>query len=54
MLCGMCRSLEHQTCDCKEQGAEKGAMLANINVPANTEVGIVAATTGAARGDGKE
>ena len=29
-------------------------MLAKINVPANAEVGLVATTTGAARGDGKE
>ena len=29
-------------------------MLAKINVPANTEVGLVAATTGEPRGDGKE
>ena len=28
-------------------------MLAKVNVPANTEVGLVAATTGVARGDGK-
>ena len=52
--CGLCRSLEHRTCDRKERGAEKGAMLAKINVPANAEVELVAATTGAARGDGKE
>ena len=29
-------------------------MLAKMNVPANAEVGLVAATTGAASGDGKE
>ena len=29
-------------------------MLAKINVPANSDVGLVAATIGAARGDGKE
>ena len=29
-------------------------MLAKISVPANAEVGLVAATTGVARGDGKE
>ena len=40
--------------DCEERGAEKGAMLAEINVPSNTEVVLVAATIGAARGDGKE
>ena len=51
--CGLCRSLEHQTRDCVERGAEKRAMLAKINVPANAEVRLVAATTGVARGDGK-
>ena len=40
--------------DCEERGAEKGAILAKINVPANAEVGLVPATTGAACGDGKE
>ena len=45
---------ENRTCDCEGQGAEKGAVLAKTNVPANAEVGLVAATTGAARGDGKE
>ena len=29
-------------------------MLAKINVPANSEIGLVAATIGAARGDGEE
>ena len=29
-------------------------MLAKINIPTNDEVGLVAATTGAARGDGKK
>ena len=29
-------------------------MLAKINEPANAELGLVAATTGAARGHGKE
>ena len=52
--CGLCRSLEHRTHDCEERGAEKGAMLAKINVPANTEVGLVAVTTGAVRGDDEE
>ena len=33
--------------------AEKGAMLAKINVPAISEVGLVAATIGEAHGDGK-
>ena len=42
--CGLCRSLEHRTRDCEERGAEKGAMLAKINVPENSEVGLMAAT----------
>ena len=52
--CGLCRNLEHRTHDCEERGAEKGTILAKINVLANAEVGLVAATTGASRGDGKE
>ena len=52
--CGLCRILKHRTRDCEKRGVEKGVMLAKINVPANAEVGLVAATTGAARGDGKE
>ena len=52
--CGLCRSPEHRTRDCEERGAEKGAVLAKTNVPANAEVGLVVAMTGAARGDGKE
>ena len=52
--CGLCRSLEHRARNCEERGAKKGAILAKINTPANAEVGSVAATTGAARGDGKE
>ena len=32
----------------------KGAKLAKINVPANAEVGLVAATRGETRGEGKE
>ena len=51
--CVLCRSLEHRTCDCGKRGAEKGAMLAKINVPANSELGLVEATIGAARGDDK-
>ena len=51
--CGLCRSQEHCTCGCEERGAEKGAMLATINMPANAKVGLVAATAGAAREDGK-
>ena len=52
--CGLCRSLEHRTHGCEERGTEKGAMLAKINVPANTEVVLVAVTTGAVRGDDEE
>ena len=52
--CGLCRSLEHRTRDREERGAEKGALLAQINMPANFEVGLVAATIGAAREDDKE
>ena len=52
--CGLCRGLERRTRDCEEGGADKGAMLANINVPANAVVGLVATTTEEARGDGKE
>ena len=50
----MCRSLEHRTRDCEERRAEKGAILAKIDVTANAEVGLVSAMTGAAREDGKE
>ena len=32
--CGLCKSLEHRTRDCEERGAEKGAMLAKLTVPA--------------------
>ena len=52
--CGLCKSLEHRTSDCEERGAEKSAMLAKINVPANAERELVVTTTGVARGDGKE
>ena len=52
--CDSCRSLEHGTRDCETRGAETGAMLAKMNVPANSEVGLIAAKIGAARGDGKE
>ena len=49
----MCRNLEHRTRNFVQREAEKGAILAKINVPVNAEVGLTAATTGAARGDGK-
>ena len=52
--CGLYRSLEHRTRDCEQRGGEKGTILAKINVPANFEVGLVAATIGASRGDGEE
>ena len=52
--CGPCKSLEHRTRDCEERGAEKGAMLAKLNVPVVPEVRAVAAMVGAARSDGKE
>ena len=52
--CGLCKSLEHRTRDCEERGAEKGAMLAKLTVPAVPEVRAVAAMVGAARGDRKE
>ena len=40
--------------DCEERGAEKGTMVAKMNVPGNSEVGLVAETIGAARGDSKK
>ena len=52
--CGLCKSLEHRTRDCEERGAEKGAVLAKLTVPAVPEVRAVAAMAGAARGDRNE
>ena len=52
--CGLCKSLEHRTRDCEERGAEEGAMLAKLTVPAVPEVRAVAAMVGTARGDRKE
>ena len=52
--CGLCRSLEHRTRDCEDRRAEEDAILAEINVPTNSEVGLVAAMIGVARGDGKD
>ena len=52
--CGLCKSLEHRTRDCKERGAEKGAMLAKLTVPVVPEVRTVATMVGAARSDRKE
>ena len=52
--CGLYKSLEHRTRDCEERGAEKGAMLAKLTVPAVPEVRTVTAMVGAARGDRKK
>ena len=52
--CGLCRSLEHQTHDCEEREAEEGMMLVKMNVSTSSEMGRMAATIGASRGDGKE
>ena len=52
--CGLCKSFEHRTRDCKERGAAKGAILAKLTVPAVPEVRAVAAMVGAAHGDRKE
>ena len=52
--CGLCSSLEHRTRDCEERGAEKGAMLAKLTVPAVPQVRAVAVMMGTARSDRKE
>ena len=52
--CGLCKSLEHRTRDCEERGAEKGAMLAKLTVPAVPEARAGAAMMRAARDDRKE
>ena len=52
--CGLCKSLEHRAQDCEKRGAEKGAMLAKLTVPAVPEVRAVVAMVGAARGDRKK
>ena len=52
--CGLYKSLEHRTRDCEERGAEKGAMLAKLTVPAVPEVRAVTAMVGTARGDRNE
>ena len=52
--CGLCKSLEHLARDCEERGAEKGAILEKLTLPAVPKVGAVAAMVGAARGDRKE
>lgn len=50
----MCKRVEHSTRDCEEQGDENGAILAKLNVPANSEVGLMAVMIGAELGDGKD
>ena len=52
--CGLCKSLEHRTRGCEERGAEKGAILAKLTVPAVPKLRAVAAMVGAVRGDRKE
>ena len=52
--CGWCESVERRTRDCEERGADKGVMLAKLNVPTNYEVGPMAAKIKTARGGGKE
>ena len=52
--CGLCKILEQLTRDREERGAEKGAMLAKLTVPAVPDARAVAAMVGAARGDRKE
>ena len=52
--CGLCKSLEHRTQNCEEHGAENGAMLAELTVPAVPEVRAVAAMVGASRDNRKE
>ena len=51
---GLCKSLEHRTRDCDERGAEKGAMLAKLTVPAKFEGKGMVTMVGAVRGDRKE
>ena len=52
--CGLCKSLEHRTCDYEERGAEKNAMLAKMNVSTDSKVGQTTALAGAAHGGGQE
>ena len=52
--CGLYKSFEHQTRECEEHGAEKGATLAKLTLPAVPKVRAVAAMVGTARGDRKE
>ena len=52
--CGVCKSIEHRTRDGEERGAEKGAILAKMTVPAVPEVRAVATMVGEACGDRKE
>ena len=48
------KRLKYRTRDCEKRRAEKGERLANINLPDNSEVGLMVATTRAFRGGGKE
>lgn len=50
----LCKIFEHRTRDCEECGAEKGAILAKLNVPVRSEDGEIAAMVGTARSDRKE
>lgn len=51
--CRLWERLEHQTRDYEEREADRGAMLAKLNVPGNSEVGTMAERVGATRGDRK-
>ena len=48
------KRLKYRTRDCEKRGAEKVAILASINLPENSEVGLMAAAIRAFRGGGKE
>ena len=52
--CGSCKRLEQRTRDCEERDAEKGTMLAKINIPVSSELGLMAAMVRVAHGDCKE
>ena len=47
------KRLKYRTRDYEKRGAEKVAILANINVPENSEVGLMAGTIRAFSGGGK-
>ena len=44
--CVLCRRLEHRSRDCEEFRAQKGTVLAKMNVLANSEVGLMAVNVG--------